>query len=236
MEKKFDLFILTARRIELFKETVSSFFEMNLGSLDLINKVWILDDRSSWNDRKQMVKLCCDLVGDKVYLVCFDSKREFGWIDKFNSIGKLAETDFVFLLEDDWKCLEPIEVEKHLTILEAFPELTQIAFCDPLWIQSEELISKYNANAKYWKNPWPGEFRHINNKVEGGWSWVNVRMKHYTNNPSITRTRVFKDQKFIYDKSFEHKFADGQKDPLQFFTTNIFFQHLGFDHALEKNK
>jgi hypothetical protein len=236
MKNKIDLFILTARRIELFKITISSFVEKNKNQLDLFNKIWILDDRSSWEDRQEMFQICSDLFGDKVYLVCFNSEREFGWIDKFNSIAKLAETDFVFVLEDDWKCLETIEFEKHIIIFEALPELTQIAFCDPLWIQPDELKSKYNQSAKYWKNPWPGEFRHINNKVERGWSWVNVRMKHYTNNPSITRTSVFKSQKFIYDRSFEHKFADGQKDPLQFFTSDIFFQHLGFDQALEKTK
>lgn len=236
MSNKIDLFLLSARRIALFKETIISFAQKNENSLDSINKVWILDDRSTWEERKEMSDLCFQLFGDNVFLVSFDSQREFAWIDKFNFIGKAAESDFVLLLEDDWRCLNNIKIKDHLLILNSFPNVTQIAFCDPLWIQDENIKKLYPAGSKYWNNPWPEPFKHINNRVENGWSFVTVRMRHYTNNPAITRTECFRKQKFLYESGFEHKFADGQRDPMQFFTTDLFFEHLGYNDALEKRK
>lgn len=235
MEAKIDLFILTARRLFLFEETIRTFVEMNKESLHTLNKIWILDDRSSWEDRKKMSDICFELFGDKVYLVAFDSHRNFGWIDKFNFIGRAAEAKYTFLLEDDWKCLESLGLESHLELMESSQDLTQIAFCDPLFVQEEE-IQKIYQGKKYWKNPWPNEFRHISAKVEAGWRWTYVRMNHYTNNPAITRTSVFKIQSFVYNSSFEHLFADQQRNPLQYFTTDLFFEHIGSEDALEKRR
>jgi hypothetical protein len=236
MKAKLNLFLLTARRIDLFRQTIETFVEKNLGSLEVINKVWILDDRSSWGERIEMTDICKSLFGDKVHLVTFDSERDFGWIDKFNFIGKASDTDFSFLLEDDWKCLENLNLESHIEFMEASPEITQIAFCDPLFVQEEVLIELNENSEKYWKNPWPGEFRHVGGRVEGGWKWQYVRMNHYTNNPAITRSSVFKNQQYVYDRSFEHLFADQQPNPLQFFTKELLFEHIGTEEALDKTK
>lgn len=235
MNAKIDLFILTARRLHLFKETISSFAEKNSDSLHLINKVWILDDRSSWEDRKEMSKFCSEYFGDKIYLVSFDSNRNFGWIDKFNFVGKALEADYAFLLEDDWKCLDPLQLGDHVDFMDSLPELTQIAFCDPLFVQEDWIRELYTEGERYWKNPWPESFRHVNKRLENGWQWITVRMNNYTNNPALTRSSVFKNQKFIYDRSFEHIFADEQETPLQFFATHLFFEHIGFEEFLDKS-
>lgn len=229
---KFDLILSTSKRLSLFKETIDSFFKLNTDANFWINKVFILDDRSSWKDRKEMFKYLSSYIIGTPIIICFDSQVEFEWVDKFNFIGKVVESDYVFFLEDDWRCVEPINFQEILQELKS-SNLTQIALCDPLWIQNSNIINE-NQNSNYWDNPYPKEFKHITHKINDGlWGWSIVTMNHYTNNPSITKSIVFKENKFPKDKNFEVMFAENQIiTPKQKFSKKLHFEHIGFKNSL----
>lgn len=231
---RIDLFISAGRRAGFYKETILSLVKKNPEVKEIFTKVWILDDRSNWAERIEMMEFTKGFFGEIVSMVTFDDSRPFMWVDKFNSIGKLSEPDsYIFLLEDDWECLEQIDWYGIVQEMERDPEITQIAMCDPLWIQPEDIIRLNDNESKFWKNPWPEGFRHISAILEDGrYVHTEVRMRHYTNNPSILRSSVFKETKFKRDKGFEHIFADTQKSPKQLFLKRLAFKHLGFNESL----
>lgn len=226
---RIDLFILTGRRINLFRDTISSFVEMNPSSTSMFQKVWILDDRSSWADRIEMVEVTKSHFGEVVSLITFDNGLPFMWVDKFNCIGKLSEEGtYVFVLEDDWKCREEVPIENIIQYMEQEKSVTQVSLCDPIWIQEDRLQKKHDNDSPYWENPWPNEFRHISDLVgKNKYAFSEVRMNNYTNNPSVTRSSVFKNNLFKNTQSFEHDFADSQVSPKQMFYKRLLFDHIG---------
>lgn len=228
---RIDLFISTGRRIALFKETISSLLEKNPKCKDLFTKVWILDDRSNWRERMEMTEFGKFFFGDSVSLMTFDNTEPFAWVDKFNTIGKLCDDEsYVFLLEDDWLCTKEINWDEIIDKISSNPEITQISMCDPIWIQEDYYIKENQNNSIFWENPWPREYRHILHCLDDdNFIFNEVRMNHYTNNPSITRASVFKENKFERHKEFENKFADIQKSPKQLFLKDLIFRHLGYN-------
>ena len=230
--KKLDLFFLTSRRIDLFKETVDSLFKVNPNINSYLNKIFILDDRSEWKDREIMVDFLSSYIPGIPTMVCFNDHKPFYWVDRFNMIGRISESKFVFLLEDDWKCIDPVDLNNLMKKMDS-GNITQIALCDPLWIQEDHLIEKYKDD-DFWDNPWPDDFKHITHRNGNSWGWSLVKMRHYTNNPAITLTSVFKENQFIMDRSFEHVFADNQNSPHQLFSKKLHFEHLGFQNSLTR--
>jgi len=159
MKEKIDICLLTSRRPELFKETIDSLFKANPDLILYINNIYILDDRSTLEDREMMVNFVSSYTLKNPTMICFNSDEPFDWVDKYNFIGKIVDTKFVFILEDDWKCIKPINFNFLINKMSS-GKITQIALCDPLWIQHENLINKYK-NDDFWENPWPNDFRHI---------------------------------------------------------------------------
>lgn len=234
MKEKIDICLLTSRRPELFKETIDSLFKSNPDLILYINNIYILDDRSTLEDREMMVNFVSSYTLKNPTMICFNSDEPFDWVDKYNFIGKIVDTKFVFILEDDWKCIKPINFDFLINKMSS-DKITQIALCDPLWIQHENLINKYQ-NDDFWENPWPNDFRHITHKSDNFWVWITVRMRHYTNNPSITLTSILKESPFVKNKSFEHLFADSQNLPFQLFSKELHFEHIGNENSLTNPK
>jgi len=227
---KFDLFLLTARRIDLFKETIDSLFKINKDINSYINRIFILDDRSSWEDRKFMVDLISSYSLGFPVIVCFNSSVPYQWVEKFNMIGKVAESEFIFLLEDDWRSIKPINFKEVFDRM-LNSDISQIALCDPIWIQKDEIKEK-NKDDKFWENQFPGYFYHITHKEKDFWHWSEVSINNYTNNPSIIKTEVFKKNKFLHQKSFEDSFAQSQSNSKQLFSNDLHFEHLGKNNSL----
>lgn len=224
------LIISSGRRFEYFEKTINALIEKNPGIQDLLKSVWVLDDRSSIQDRGNMELLMQNHFGDKANMICFNSNEPFKFVDKFKMIKNLiTPSDVVFLLEDDWECHDEMHLEFHLNHL-LQNDWTQIAFCDPFCYQPVEIQKSSKLNVDYWRNPFPEFFRHPHKWDGDVCHWAMGRINHYTNNPSLIKGELFFRADYVNDKNFEWLFAEAVKGN-QVFTVTEVFRHFG-DNSL----
>jgi hypothetical protein len=231
--KKPILILSTSRRIHYFKRTIQSIFDKNPGFDKLFEKVWIFDDRSNSIDRSEMHQIMTEYFGDNFNSVNFNSNSDFEFVEKFNFIKKVSEKDdIIFFLEDDWVCHDEIHLNFHLFSL-INSDCTQISFCDPLEIQSADIIDNNLMNLDYWNNPFPGVFKHPFKWDGDICYWSVVKMNNYTNNPSIIKAEVFHNSEFKKIKNFEGDFADSNNLKL-IYTQECLFRHIGEESLINK--
>jgi glycosyltransferase involved in cell wall biosynthesis len=227
------LIISTCRRLEYFKRTIDSLFEKNKNINQLFKKVWLFDDRSSSSDRAEMDIIMNKYFGDNYSSVNFNNNGKYDFIDKFNFIKRVTEIDdIIFFLEDDWVCHDELHLNFHLYNL-INSDYTQISFCDPLEIQSPEIIDNNLIDLDYWKNPFPGIFKHPFKWNGDICYWSTVAMNNYTNNPSIIKAEVFHNSEFKKIKNFEGDFADSNNFKL-IYTQECLFRHIGDESLINK--
>lgn len=234
IDRKVVLIVSTSRRFYYLQKTIDSLFQKNPSINDYIKKVWILDDRSSKEDRFKMQELFSKYFKDNYNMVCFNSGQKYDFIEKFNFIKKvISPTDIVFLLEEDWECVSDISLSNHIKTLYD-SDYTQISFTDPLNIQEDEIKNNYKLNDTYWKNPWPKCFKHVY-KYENDFAfWNLVRMNHFTLSPSLIKASVFLSKQFIKEKNFEVSFADASNNKKHMFTINQLFKHIGDESMMNE--
>jgi len=226
ISKKPILVISTGRRIDYLKKTINTLFDKNPNINNELSSVWILDDRSSFEDRFEMDKYLNSKFGDLYQTVHFNSNESFKFVDKFNFIKKIVnKNDVIFLLEDDWECNSPLHLNFHTNNL-TNSDYTQIAFCDPLWIQNNDIYAKYILDTNYWKNPFPDYFKHPIRWDGDVCYWNLGRINNWTNNPSLIKAEVFLNNDFANIKNFEYDFAEKLKGN-QIFTQEALFRHFG---------
>jgi FkbM family methyltransferase len=220
------LIISSGRRFEYFEKTINALVEKNPGIQNMLKSVWVLDDRSTIEDRASMELLMQNHFGDKANMICFNSNEPFKFVDKFKMIKNLiTPSDVVFLLEDDWECHDEMHLEFHLNnLLEN--DWTQIAFCDPFGYQPIEIQKSSKLNVDYWRNPFPEFFRHPHKWDGDICHWAMGRINHYTNNPSLIKGELFFRGDYVNDKNFEWLFAEQVKGN-QVFTVTELFRHFG---------
>lgn len=227
------LVISTGRRLEYLTKTIRSLFDWNRDINESFKSVWILDDRSSAEERYHVEKMMGSYFGCNYQTVNFNNDGHMRFVDKFNFISKITDVnDVVFFLEDDWECAGKIDLEYHTQRL-IENDWTQIAFGDPLNIQEDWLIQKHWYDFEYWNNPFPDYFRHPH-----GWDnmicfWNLCRSNNYTNNPSLTKASIFHEIEFVYEKNFEAIFADS-KQRKQMFTNECIFKHFGTNSLINQ--
>ena len=124
------LLFSTARRLEFFTKTVESLVKHCPDINSLTDKVYILDDRSTWVDRASMEGLLTNIFdSEKITTITFNNSIEFGWVDKLNFISKLADdTEYFFLIEDDWEFVSPLNLPKHLQFMNFNDDIDLITF------------------------------------------------------------------------------------------------------------
>ena len=89
--KNLNLVFSTSRRFNLFKDTVESLIHHNPDINDLIENVYILDDRSSYEDRNKMEDLISQNFPHKGRLVTFNnSSYPYAYVEKLNFIQKIS--------------------------------------------------------------------------------------------------------------------------------------------------
>lgn len=227
------LIISSGRRWKYFEKTVQLLVEKNPDIAQIVKKVWVLDDRSTIGDRVNMELLMSRVFGDKWGIISFNGNQPFDFVDKFRMIPKLIEpTDVVFLLEDDWECHDYLHLPYHINRLQT-SSWTQIAFADPLEIQDADTQNLTRIDEMYWKNPFPGSFKHpIRWNGDMCW-WVSGSINNYTNNPSLIKGEVFFRAEYIKHKNFEASFA-GQINGNQVFTQEALFRHFGEDSLINQ--
>jgi hypothetical protein len=222
------LFVMTGRRMDLFRRTMGSLVDRNLDIRNKFKSVWLIDDRSSEPDRSEMNIMMKSFFGDKFNSVFLNSDIPFEWVEKYNMMSKFTdEDDYIFLLEDDWECKGHLNINDHINYLDLNPDINQISMADPLWIQNDEIKSENEGSPIYWKNPWPGSFRHPYKYENGNCVWSEGNIKNYTNNPSLIRAKTFHENKFEKIKNFEGEFADRSNLKGHVFTKISVFEHIG---------
>jgi glycosyltransferase involved in cell wall biosynthesis len=227
------LIISSGRRWQYLKKTLQLLVEKNPDIAQVVKKVWVLDDRSTAGDRVNMSIKLTEIFGDKWNMVSFNSEKPFEFVDKFKMIRRLIEpTDVVFLLEDDWECHDYLHLPYHINRLQK-SDWTQIAFADPLEIQSVEIQNLTRLDNMYWKNPWPNGFKHpVRWNGDMCW-WFMGTINNYTNNPSLIKGEVFFRAEYINHKDFEASFAN-RINGNQVFTQEALFRHFGEDSLINQ--
>jgi FkbM family methyltransferase len=224
--KKPILVISAGRRTEYLKRTLDSIFKKNKMFASKFKKIWLLDDRTTSEERSHVENMMNTYFGDNYNTINFNSNKPFDFVDKFNMIKNLVNTDdIVFLLEDDWECHDDIRLEFHVNNL-INSDWTQIAFCDPLYAQVDEEKQKNSDNLDYWKNPYPSVFRHPVEWNGDMYRWFAGSINNWTNNPSLIKGAVFHKQDFNKVKNFEAEFANALMGK-QVFTQEELFRHFG---------
>ena len=231
--KKPILIISSGRRNNYLEIMLKHLFDKNPNLSSKLEKTWILDDRSSSEDRKFVDELMNKYFGDNYNTIHFNSIKPFDFVDKFNMISKLINYDDVVLfLEDDWECKANIRLEYHVNKLLS-SDWTQIAFCDPLYAQKNEIKNINCEDLDYWYNPYPNMFRHPIRWNGDIYHWVGGSINNWTNNPSIVKGSVFHKFEFKKIKNFEAQFAN-ELNGRQVFTNEELFRHFGEDSLINK--
>lgn len=224
--KKPILIISAGRRNDYLKTTLNALIQKNPDILSKLKKVWLLDDRSDREERKSVDELMEKYFGDKYNTIHFNGNEKFDFVDKFNMIGKLVESDdIVLFLEDDWECKADLRLEYHVNRL-INSDWTQIAFCDPLYAQVDEIKTNNCNDLDYWYNPYPNYFRHPVKWNGDMYTWFGGSINNWTNNPSLIKGSVFYNCSFDKVKNFEAEFAN-KLNGKQVFTNEELFRHFG---------
>jgi len=238
-----NLIFSTARRYDLFSITLNSLMQHNPTLNRLINKVYVLDDRSSWEDRKKMEKDLLNYFPSKVTTLAFNNDKPFGYIDKLNFIKYLKEeAEYFLFIEDDWESIRPLNLEQHISFLRANKEIDLINFGER-WeltqgmLEVEDLSDEWKRaimespiNEIYFKNPYPYGYNHCEGVENGAVMWRIVSINNFSLNPGLFRTHCF-DEEFDKKKGFE--FHYGKKSNLkQIFTRLPIVNHIGYSHSL----
>lgn len=231
--KKPVMIISTGRRLSYFKRTMENLLNKNPDLSSKLEKIWILDDRSSSEDRLEMDKLMSTHFGDKYNSIHFNSNSKFDFIEKFKMIRNLiTKDDVVFLLEDDWECHDNLRIDYHVNRL-LQSDWTQIAFADPLYIQDSEIIKNYMIDFDYWKNPYPDVFKHPHEWDSDVCFWNKCYINNWTNNPSLIKGEAFFKAQFKVGPGFEQNFAN-ELNGNQVFSNECIFRHFGKDSLINK--
>tara|TARA_R110000744_G_scaffold297355_1_gene407102 strand:+ start:579 stop:1298 length:720 start_codon:yes stop_codon:yes gene_type:complete len=220
----------TARRYKLFQHTLGSLMKHNPDLVDLVNKVYILDDRSTWGDRHAMEFDICNIFGDsKVTTVTFNGEDEFDWVEKLNFLGNLSKnTDYILFIEDDWESTRSMNLKLHLNFLEKNKDIDLITFNGWFHIQGS-LVNSYNDC--YFSNPFPQGFKHVTSEKNGEIRWSIVQVDNFSLNPSLYRSSIFDKERFGKTSDFEANF--GIKSKLkQLFVKIACFVHRGENDTL----
>lgn len=229
---KINLIFSTAKRVEAFKRTVQSLIEYNPTLDSYINKVYVLDDKSPWEEKREMEEILKTYFPpDKVSLITFNGEADWDWVDKLNFIKHLKEGAKYFMyMEDDWESVNPLDIESHLSFMDFNPEIDLITFSEWWHLQKGMGTEEASIDDVYWKNPYPKEYKHTHKIENGVFHWHIVRMPNFSFNPCLTRLDLF-DGDFVKEKAREWGY--GLKNNFtQMFTKKGSFRHIGDDISI----
>tara|TARA_R100001377_G_scaffold67004_1_gene42293 strand:- start:263 stop:985 length:723 start_codon:yes stop_codon:yes gene_type:complete len=231
------LIFSTARRYHLFQMTLKNLVIQSPNINSLVDSVYVLDDRSTGEDRNKMETDLNHVFDDgKVKLICFSNNEKYGWIDKLNFISKIAiDAEYIFFIEDDWEFHKPLELVKHLQFLNLNDDIDLITFNGSFSIQNTDEKEKWDYvesyNDTYYANPYPNGIRNITSEKEGIQYWVGVSIDNFSLNPGLFRSDIFLNNTFSTEIRWEVDFLEG-KGYKQLFLKNGNCYHRGNDETL----
>lgn len=234
---KINLVFSTARRIHLLENTLNTLIQFNPDINTFINKVYILDDRSSEKDRIIMKYLISKHFPNKTHLVTFDNNTPLGYIEKLNFLKLLApEAKYTLFLEEDWDSIAPLNLKQHLNYLDSHPDIDQIVFSEHFWLQDEDVQNKTSVDQDYWDHSKVKFFKHTydSNVGEDGttyYKWLLGR-PIFTLNPTLNRNSLYQRGTFPFDRDYEANFSN-QVNAQQILTKQAKFVHTGANQSSE---
>jgi len=231
-----NLIFSTSRRFNLFQNTIETLIKFNPNLNTFINKVYILDDKSSDNDRIKMRALVSNYFPNKTHLVTFDNTLPFGYVEKFNFIKLISqETKYNLFLEEDWNSIAPLKLGDHLNYLDAHPEVDQLIFSEHFWLQDEESKQKTSINDEYWDHSKVDLFRHTYDSNMGNkgivYTWM-MGKPSFTLNPTLNRNSMYSKGTFKLVRHYEGDFSS-QVNAKQILTKSARFVHTGANNSAE---
>lgn len=229
---KINLIFSTAGRIEAFKRTVASLIKHNPTLNSYINKVYVIDDKSPWEEKREMEEILKSYFTPiKVSLITFNGEADWDWVDKLDFIKHLKEgADYFIYMEDDWESIASLNIEDHLSFMDFNQNIDLITFSEWWHLQKDMGIEEASIDNSYWKNPYPKEFKHTHKVENGVFYWHIVRMPHFSFNPSLTKVNIF-DGGFTREKAREWDYGE-RNNFTQMFTKNACFNHIGDDISI----
>ena len=233
------LIVSCGRRFEQLKSTINKLCEHNPQISNEIKKCWVLDDRSTSEDRKKIDILFKKHFKDNYNSVNFNSEKPYYYVNKLNFIKKISDaSDIILYLEDDWECCKPLNLTDHVNILKN-QNVDSICLTGLKMIQYDHILKQEQKYKNYWKNPWPCYYKSLTNYTPDEihrYHWAEVRMKNWSNNPSLVKAKVFHQGFFKNYSHYEVFFADKFCQQVnQFFTDSPYFYHIGDEKSLERN-
>jgi len=232
VETKVNLVFSTARRYELFNQTLKSLIKHNPSLNEKVNRVYVVDDRSSGRDLNQMREDLSNNFPNKVTLITFNNSEKYGWLDKLNFIKNLKEeADYFLFWEDDWESVSSINLSKHLQYMNDNPDVDLITFSGHWDIQPN--MEGNSIDDGYFKCPFPKWFRQVFRIENGMRYWSDVRMNNFSLNPSLFRIDAF-NQDFIKEDNHEFDYAD-KSNLKQIYTKEPSVIHIGHEESILKS-
>jgi hypothetical protein len=234
---KINLIFSTSRRFNLFEDTIKTLIKFNPNLNTFINKVYILDDKSSEEDRTKLRTLTSNYFPNKTHLVTFDNNTPFGYVEKFNFIKLIAsETEYSLFLEEDWRSIASLNLEDHLNYLDTHPEIDQLILSEHFWLQDEDVKEKTSIDETYWNHTKVNLFKHTYdfNVGDNGvtyYTWM-LGKPIFTFNPTLNRNSLYSKGTFKLIRDYEHDFSN-QVNAKQILTKQASFVHTGADNSAE---
>ncbi len=235
-----NLIFSTSRRLNLFEDTIKSLIHHNPELNDLVKNVYILDDRSSGEDRVKLRTLTSNYFPNKTHLVTFDNNTPFGYVEKFNFIKLLAfETKYNLFLEEDWRSISSLNLEDHLNYLDTHSEIDQLILSEHFWLQNENIKEKTSINEVYWDHSKTDLFKHTYDFNVGDdgivyYTWMLAK-PIFTFNPTLNRNLLYSRGTFKHTRNYENDFSS-QVNAKQILTKQAKFVHTGANNSSEGTK
>ena len=229
IDAKVNLVFSTARRYKLFNQTLKSLIKHNPNLNENINKVYVVDDRSSGEDLNQMREDLSNYFPNKVVLITFNNSEKYGWLDKLNFIKNLkGEANYFLFWEDDWESIKSINLNKHIKHMNDNPNVDFITFSGHWDLQFEK--EGNSIDNVYFKCPFPKGFRQVFHLENGFRYWADVKMNNFSLNPGLFRINAF-DQDFIKEDNHELDYAD-KSNLKQIYTKKPIVIHTGHEESI----
>lgn len=192
---KITLTITTCKRLELFKQTIKSFFS-NCLDTDLIQEIIIIDDSSSINDIKDMQYF----LKDYKYKITIISGNQKNHALSLNVLFSKVKTDYIFHLEDDWEFKKGDLIRQAFQIIDDNKNIKSVIMRN--WIEQgakNQIKKMTKAGIKYYIHNYNG-LRFVKGNIN--------TYPGYSLNPSLQNIKEIRDiGEFENKELFELRFA-----------------------------
>lgn len=235
-----NLVFSTCDRKDAFQNNVETLIKHNPDISSYTHMVYLLDDRSCKETRNHFETLMETYFPNKYRMVTFNDHTDpYTFVEKMNflkNISSFSPTKYTLFIEDDWECIDPLNLEYHINYLEANPDVAQIVFSKFWDIQYPEVKEATHVDDMYWST-WEasktkqGGYKHCVEVKDGNFVWVEVKPT-WTTNPSLNRNSTYYKGNFECTPTYEWDYSEKMKHKT-LAVKHGKFVHSGFYNSME---